>query len=606
MSKRVKSDLSTIAEKEKAKREAELVIANAEKAKCPDELVIARDKEQKAKREMKYYISYSYNHINKHKRFYIVFVFVLVLFFYDCRKPELQPENTAVTKGPNDLIQQENIHYVSTLGNDANTGTKLSPWLTLAYACVHTTTPGDTIRVVTGTYNEVAQCNLVPGVSIVGDGVLTVIKAAYNSNPLFSLCSSQEGVDGRQSISYLNINGNSRTGDVAIRVAGRKNVKVHDCTIIDFNSYGVKFEGRVDGSDGAPTVYATGNEFSNNLLSNCSKYDGYGRGGLNIGGQDGMQIMNNNMSQVGRPKGTNGYVIKYSNMGYLKGVKIYGNTITKEPYDGSTYDFAIEIWGVVGGLEICNNTIIGNTDLNDVSKGAYSYSVDFHHNVVGPTVLNTAHNETGVEIEPLLSDCSDVIIRNNYFKNLHYGFYCYNHPNNKNAHNVYIYDNIFDGMCMTGFDAQDGTSHIDNFNIWNNTAVSKGALWGMILPGCCTSTHFSVRNNIVVGYTSGPINTYMGQPGSTIDIVSIENNCFYNNGNNNDPNWNGWGNNGVLPTNMTIKNNLKVNPMFMSTTNFRLQDASPVVGKGIKIDVITKDYAGNNWFNPPSIGAYIH
>jgi hypothetical protein len=57
---------------------------------------------------------------------------------------------------------------------------------------------------------------------------------------------------------------------------------------------------------------------------------------------------------------------------------------------------------------------------------------------------------------------------------------------------------------------------------------------------------------------------------------------------------------------MTIKNNLKVNPMFMSATNFKLQDASPVVGKGIKINAITKDYAGNNWLNPPSIGAYIH
>jgi len=49
MSKREKSDLSTIAEKEKAKREAELVIAEKEKAKREAELVIAE--EEKAKRE---------------------------------------------------------------------------------------------------------------------------------------------------------------------------------------------------------------------------------------------------------------------------------------------------------------------------------------------------------------------------------------------------------------------------------------------------------------------------------------------------------------------------------------------------------------------------
>jgi len=49
MSKREKSDLSTIAEKEKAKREAELVIAEEEKAKREAELVIAE--KEKAKRE---------------------------------------------------------------------------------------------------------------------------------------------------------------------------------------------------------------------------------------------------------------------------------------------------------------------------------------------------------------------------------------------------------------------------------------------------------------------------------------------------------------------------------------------------------------------------
>ena len=47
MSKRVKPDLSTIAENEKAKREAEFVIVGTEKAKLADELIIAKEEKVK-------------------------------------------------------------------------------------------------------------------------------------------------------------------------------------------------------------------------------------------------------------------------------------------------------------------------------------------------------------------------------------------------------------------------------------------------------------------------------------------------------------------------------------------------------------------------------
>ena len=101
-----------------------------------------------------------------------------------------------------------------------------------------------------------------------------------------------------------------------------------------------------DNSDNPPTVYATGNKFYNNTLTNCASFDGvYGYGCLNIGGQQGMLIYNNTITTTGA---TPGWPIKLWNDGYLKGVKIYNNTLKRPPfpyqYNGinNYFDFCIE------------------------------------------------------------------------------------------------------------------------------------------------------------------------------------------------------------------------------------------------------------------------
>ncbi|MEI9956492.1 MAG: hypothetical protein WDM90_09375 [Ferruginibacter sp.] len=117
-----------------------------------------------------------------------------------------------------------------------------------------------------------------------------------------------------------------------IYVAGRSNVSIHDITMVNFKNRGVIFGGRNDNGNGAPSIYATGNTFYNNTVTNCADYDqalGYGAGCLNIGGQNGMLIYNNTITQNSRPAGHNGWPIKYQNDGYLNGCKIYNNTLHK-------------------------------------------------------------------------------------------------------------------------------------------------------------------------------------------------------------------------------------------------------------------------------------
>jgi uncharacterized repeat protein (TIGR02059 family) len=57
-------------------------------------------------------------------------------------------------------------------------------------------------------------------------------------------------------------------------------------------------------------------------------------------------------------------------------------------------------------------------------------------------------------------------------------------------------------------------------------------------------------------------------------------------------------------SNYEFLNNQKVDPLFVSSTNFHLQATSPAIGKGLTLAGLTTDYEGKTLNIPPSIGAY--
>ena len=310
-------------------------------------------------------------------------------------------------------------YYISPSGNDTSgNGSVGTPWKTLRKACTTVSGAGDIIHVNAGTYTETQQCFLAVGVSIEGDSQTTsIIKSTINGAYIPTIdARSAEGTNGNQHISNIKFDGNNLAADWAIWIGGRSNVSVHDVTIVDFYNLGITFGGRIDGQPLPPTIYATGNTFYNNTIHNSALYDGYGRGALNIGGQDGMLVYNNTITQVGRPSGQNGWPIKYTNEGHTKGLKIYNNILTKAPFAADGWSFCLELFNGEG-TEIYGNTIQGSIDLNYSDPGTTGWTYWIHDNLFTQPALNS-YNEEGIIFE---FSFEGVTIEDNIFENIHQG-----------------------------------------------------------------------------------------------------------------------------------------------------------------------------------------
>lgn len=493
-----------------------------------------------------------------------------------------------------------NTYYISPKGNDVTgTGSVNSPWSSLSHASTHATVQGDIIHVNSGTYTETKQIYLAAGVSIEGAGADAIIHSHVTARGCFLLMlhSGPENTNGNQHISNVTFEGGSTTAYGGVSVFNRGNVSVNGCTFRDFLATGAQF----NNGGNVPVTRSAGNKFYNNSVTNCSMYSGIGYGGLRIGGQEGMLIHDNIMSQTGRASGSNGYVIKYGGEGWNRGLKIYKNTITKEAFDGSTYDFAIELTHEQG-TEIYNNTIIGALDVNFVSKGTYAFGLYVHNNIFGPSA-SLSRMENGIILE---FDIEATVIKNNYFKNLGtvvlfstragYDLKDFTFANN-------ICDNIgiagsSSGQCIRFIAVDSPATSSDGYYVYNNVIIARVAshvYWGISVPSGEGSTNNIIRNNIIENYIAGAITA---NPGSRVNGLIITNNILYNNGNNNKPVYaNG------TPANYTYSANLNVNPLFVSSTDFHLQSSSPAIAAGINVGLGT-DYEGKTFKTRPSIGAF--
>lgn len=517
-------------------------------------------------------------------------------------------------------------YYVTTGGNDTTgDGSVGNSWLTLAKACTSVAAGTHTINLGAGTFTETAKCELATGVSILGVttgvtelGLNQTTKLVLGYDPAtvngWIELNSAEGTNGNQSISYVEIDGDLRVNGgnryFGVYISGRSNVDVHHVNIIDHYRQGIVFEGRNDQADSAPTTYATGNKLRNSTVRNSGRYQTVGRGCVNIGGQDGLQIYNNNLDQTERAAGENGYVIKYFDDGYLKNVKIYNNTITKAPYDGSTFQFSIELWNILEGIEIYDNTIVGSIDIDGTGTNpASGYTLKIYGNTIG-TATKQSQAESGIQLE---DGGEDIFIYGNLFQNLNKGIRLQQDNGvNYTFDNIWIYNNLFKGVGYTGgtSDGKNGTSLTfsstlnggtwSNFYIYNNTfynTYSEG-FYALSLGGVGIGTNWYVKNNVIQGFVTAPIYSFMETAGSTIDVIQIQNNDMYGNGNSNN-----YLTSGITPTNQTISGNVTTDPS-LNTGTLELTTGSPAIGLGLTSLGITDDYNGNLRGTTNDAGAY--
>ena len=413
-------------------------------------------------------------------------------------------------------------YYISPSGNDATgNGSAAAPWKTL-YKATSSVTSG-IIHVNAGTYIETLTSTLAVGVSIEGDGTTSIIKASFSTvYQMIIQLHSNEGTNGNQHISNVKMDGQGSTS-WAIQIQGRSNVSIHDCTITGFKQRGIVWGGRADNGDAEPGIYATGNTFYNNTVTNCASFDGtYGYGSLNIGGQDGMLIHDNNIVNTGT---TTGWPIKLWNDGHIKGCKIYNNTLKRPPFPylyngiGNYFDFAIEMF-YPEGLEIYGNTIEGSIDLDWQLKGSYGYSVWIHDNIIGRST-QAAHCETGIWLE---NSSEFVTIERNTFKSisqpimfsLRPGSYMNDITIQKNlAYNIGKTDGTRQGTAIgiiVNDDSQNYTA--ENVSITGNNFIAlsgnNNPWFGVVIPGGTSSKNITFSNNVVSGFNYQPLVCYTG------------------------------------------------------------------------------------------------
>jgi hypothetical protein len=489
-------------------------------------------------------------------------------------------------------------YYIGVTGDDTTgTGTTSAPWKTLAKACKSVTQAGDVIHVKAGVFVETAQCTLEPGVSVEGEGLSSVLQSTITQDftPLIYAGSAVEGTNGKQSISRLKLDGKNLTGNSAIWVAGRSNVSIHDIEVVDFFDNGVIFSGKEGGQPTPPSIYATGNMFYNNKISNSARYNGFGRGGLMIGGQKDMLIHDNTIIQDSRPSGENGWLIKYFSDGYLKNVKIYNNTLIKNQLFGTGEDwsFAIELFRNQG-VEIFNNKVQGSLDFNfQGDKGAYPYTLHIHDNQISVPAA-TERIQEGMIFE---FDTDSVIIENNTFDKLTQGVVFYARDGNKIS-NITIQKNLVtnlgnlagQGYFVGGFGA--GASYsVSDMNIFNNTVISAAdpAARGDFAMGFTVNSgshsysfdRLLVKNNILAGFR---YNAMLIQDRSKFTNSAFQNNDFYNNGDDTQmiPSWASA--NILFPSSTVASNNLAtINPLFVGAGNYALQANSALVDAGVNV-----------------------
>lgn len=492
-------------------------------------------------------------------------------------------------------------YYISPLGNDASgSGTLLSPWRSLYKATTTVTTSGNTINIIAGSYPETHQITLAVGVNILGAGssVVTITSTVTSFQSPMILLSSVEGTSGNQIISGIKIDGQSLATSWGIYVEGRSNVSINNCVVTNFGDRGVIFASTSGFEEQPPAVYATGNSFYNNTVTNCAAFYGpYGTGCLNIGGQQNMLVYSNTIIQNQRPIGENGWCIKHFQGGYWKNMKMYGNTITKIPWTGDYgsdlgWNFAIESYHHFG-LEFYNNTVTGGSlDLNYVSKGAYSYGAWIHNNSFSLGVLSASYHDA-IHLE---FSITDAIIEDNSVNKMAGGVVFATRALDS-INNVTIQKNLMSNIGRTQGNGNNGVGigtysegtndyTIYKLNIYNNTIVAatgfapfEGIHINAVDNGHAGSiSNVNIKNNIVQGFWESWLRI---NNGSFCNNLNVTYNNLYLNATSNAPYITGGS-----PVNYTSSPNLLAsNPLFVDAAggNYHVTALSPCINAGINV-----------------------
>jgi len=544
-------------------------------------------------------------------------------------------------------------YYVAPYGVDvAYGGTLEEPWATLSYAITRVTTAWSTIHVEGGTYPPITrQMLLRNGVSIEGAGRnVTTIPLTYSAGePCIKLETwggwSNKTV-GHQHISGIKFVGSTTpgvpVGKCAIGVNFRHHVEIHDCWFEDFVETAVWFNGEPTysldddeetritnpyesrtGVEGEFLPYndsfCEGNKFYNNEVHNCcvelnhTTHDA--SGALEFTTQDGFLVYGNTITALGRSSNYNGVPIK-AVFGFNKNTKIYNNNINAGHKSTNYWQFAIEVWWELGGLEIYDNILNGSVDLCAIyDYYGIGYGAKVYDNDIGyPTT--TAELDIGFHLEN--GHAGGLYIFRNKIHHVSKAI-TINDTQYTSAQlneDVYICENLMVELSGKAYQTwgiswsyptiTNNTMLWKNWYIQHNIIVAKAdapdpTYYGIVLPTAEKFDGLYIENNILVNWERGAIWGTGTRTQAT--NIFIRNNLIFDSYNNNDPVYV----NGYPSAGITYSGTVKADPLFISPPlSYRLQALSPAIGAGryLYLTWFPTDFDGQGWMNPPSMGAY--
>jgi len=485
--------------------------------------------------------------------------------------------------------------YVSASGSNGFIGnTPASPFLTIPYAT--NIAVSDTVFIIGTVYtSEIAY--LKPQTSVLGYGTTAKIISSISSGGTVFAYYSATIVNGSTSvIADLTFDGqNIAYGAImSTRVGG---MTIKNNVMYNFTSVGIHLYN--------PTTTApacTGTTLYNNTVTNCARYLNTGSyGNIWCMGQKNLTVRKNTVTASFITGDSAGFVFKAS---HLENAKIDSNIFTVVNHDdGVKWAFAIEINHSFGGNEIAYNTLQGIVDVagNNPGKGMYEYCISIHDNLIGHPSL-TPYWQLGIILESY-PYTRDILIYNNTTRNVATALSVY-HLNNNLFENVKYHHNlIYNVGRSTGggsgyainFSGNYTASTVRNFELDNNTIIGSTngtAVTAIAFSGGSKARNIKVRNNIITSFPNAAILTPGTPVTGSVDTLTLQNNLIYDCGNSNNPRWYG-----ITPTNLINTGVLKQSPLFIGSTDFKLQTGSPAIDAGLNIGY---EYL----YSGPDIGAF--
>ena len=435
------------------------------------------------------------------------------------------------------IVKGQTNYYVSSTGSNSSNGMLSSPWLTVQHG-LNQLANGDTLNVMSGTYNEKLQLptsgitlrNYLAGNAIIDASSITSQTAIIEINNVSSIL-----------IHGLELKNNIMLDAQGIAVEGNcQHITIENCKIHD-----IHFSSN-------PNAVANANTNAQGIIvygSNSSV------------AISNLKIVNNQLHDC--------------RLGYSEGITVDGNVNGFEISGNAVYNLTNIGIDVVGHEGVSSNSandqarngvVKNNTVHNCLSPYATSGGlyVDGGKSVVIEN--NTSyHNGYGIEIgcENIGKTTDSITVRNNIF-----------------------YDNQICAVALGGYDYPNGSGKVTNSSFRNNTCyyddyTSSGD--GEIYLSY--SEHSIIENNIF--YTTSQNNLVYAE--LTQPTLSFNHNLFYcQSGTNNlSADWNGNSYNSYsafITGTSTNANSIFANPLFVSanitTPDFHIAASSPAINAG--------------------------